>query len=298
MYPERHESQRFQVRPEDLVRGTVRLILLPEVFTRVSRMVDDPRCSGSAIAEVIGRDPVLASRLLRLANSPFYGFSSRVGTLSRAVTVIGGRGLRDLILASSFCDLFSRLGKGILDHEDFWQHSLFCGLAARLLGLRCGISETESLFVSGLMHDIGQLVLVDKVPEMARETQLRARDTGVPLYMLERSVIGCDHAEVGGELLRQWLLPATIYDAVACHHDPLRAEHAPLSAAIVHVADLIAHQFHPGPVLDGKEMLALISLQVSPRVRDLLDLDERLLQEFHEEILFQRDIVSEAMRAA
>jgi HD-like signal output (HDOD) protein len=295
---ERNLPHALQVRPEDLVKGTVRLIVVPEIFVRLNRMVDDPRCSGAALAELIGQDPGLAARLLRIANSPFYGFPSQIVTLSRAVTVIGRRGLRDLVLASSACDLFARLGGAQFDRRSFWQHSLFCGLYARLLGLRCGISEVEGLFVAGLLHDIGQLVILEKLPEIGRQTQLRARDGGAPLHLLEEAVIGCDHAAVGGELLRQWRLPVDIWEAVSCHHAPTTAEHAPLGAAIVHVADFLANACFPPRDIDWPLVLSELASCVASPVRDLMQLDERTLREFHEEILIQYDSLAETMLAA
>ncbi len=290
--------QALQVRPEDLVRGTIRLVVLPEVAIRVNRMVADPQCSGAAIAELIGRDPALAARLLRIANSPFYGFPSRIGTLLRAVTVIGRRGLRDLVLASSVCDLFARMGGDLLNRKSFWQRSLICGLYARLLGLRCGISEAESLFASGLLHDIGQLVILEKLPEIGRQTQLRAQDGSMPLHQLEQAVIGCDHAGVGAELLRQWHLPVDIWEPVRCHHAPMLAEHAPLGAAIIHVADILADESYPPREIDWRQVLSGLASSVAPPVRDLMDLDERTLREFQAEIRIQQDILAETMLAA
>jgi HD-like signal output (HDOD) protein len=230
----------MQMRPEDLVKGAVRLISLPEVFVKVTRMVDDPRTSGAMIARVIGEDPVLTARLLRVANSPLYGFPTRIDTISRAIAVIGTRGLRDLVLAYAAIDTLSRFKDGLIDMEAFWHRSLFCALTARLLGVRLRVIEAEALFVTGLLHDIGQLIIVHKLPEMARETHLRARDSGMHLHILEHAVIGFDHAEVGGELLRQWLLPEHIWEAVQCHHSPGAARHHALNAALIHIAAVVA----------------------------------------------------------
>lgn len=228
-----------QIRPEDLVKGAVRLVSLPDVFVRVTRLVDDPRASSAMIARVIGEDPALTARLLRIANSPLYGFPARIDTITRAIAVIGTRGLRDLVLAYAAIDVLSRFKDGLIDMGAFWRRSLMCALIARLLGVHSHVVEAESVFVSGLLHDIGQLIIVNKLPEMARETQLRAGD-GMPLHLLERAVIGFDHAEVGGELLRQWQLPELIWEPVRCHHAPGEAHNHALNAALVHVAAVAA----------------------------------------------------------
>jgi HD-like signal output (HDOD) protein len=284
----------INVRPEDLVRGSLRLVTLPEIFIKVSRMVDDPRCSGAAIAQAIGHDPALSARLLRIANSPFYGFPSRIDTLTRAVTVIGTRGLRDLVLASTAVRVFARVG--VLDMYAFWKHSLLCGLGSRLLAVRCGVPEPEALFVSGLLHDIGQIIILTKLPEVGRETRVRAEDCALPLHLLERSVMGFDHAAVGGELLRQWMLPKTIWEAVKFHHDPAGAT-ATLDASIVHVADVLAHRlFDP----DGEESASSETVYqvIDPTLVELTRLDASSLETYRQDVMAQFEALNGDLLAA
>jgi len=224
----------------DLIKGSVKLATLPEVFIKINDMVDDPSSSASDIGKFISQDPGLTARLLKIANSPFYGFPSRIDTVSRAITIIGTRGLRDLILATSVINNFTRIPSNYLDIHAFWSHSLYCGVLARLIAVKCNALHTEPFFVSGLLHDIGQLIILNKLPEMSRETQMRANDGVVPLYQVEQEVIGFDHAKVGSELLRDWKLPETIIDATEFHHEPGKAELSPLGACIVHIASAIA----------------------------------------------------------
>lgn len=228
--------------PKDLVRGTVRLVSLPDIFIKVNRMVDDPTSSASDIGKLISQDPTLTARLLKIANSPLYGFPSRIDTVSRSITVIGTRGLRDLILASQTIEMFSGFGNGFIDMYEFWRHSIYCGVLARILATKCNALHTEPFFVSGLLHDIGQLIILNKLPEMAKEAHLRSKDCAEPLFKLEDEIIGFNHAQVGGELLRMWKLPVNIRDAVAYHHAPGMATESPLGAAIVHMSTAIARK--------------------------------------------------------
>jgi HD-like signal output (HDOD) protein len=278
------------IRPEDLVKGSLRLVSLPEIVIKVSRMVDDPRCSGAAIAQAIGTDPALAARLLRIANSPFYGFPSRIETLARAVTVIGTRGLRDLVLATTAIRLISRLG--VMDMRAFWRHSLLCGMGARILAARAGLPEPEALFVSGLLHDVGQVIILMKLPEMGRETRMRAEDCGLPLHLLERSVMGFDHADVGGELLRQWMLPRSVWEAVKHHHDPAGASDI-LGASIVRAADILSHQ-----LFDARGDAAEAGDILSPALANMVGLDAERLEDYRREVLAQFEGLGEDLLAA
>jgi HD-like signal output (HDOD) protein len=287
----------MQMRPEDLVKGAVRLISLPEVFVKVTRMVDDPRTSGAMIARVIGEDPVLTARLLRVANSPLYGFPTRIDTISRAIAVIGTRGLRDLVLAYAAIDALSRFKDGLIDMAGFWHRSLFCALTARLLGVRLRVIEAEALFVTGLLHDIGQLIIVHKLPEMARETHLRARDSGMRLHILEHAVIGFDHAEVGGELLRQWLLPEPIWEAVRCHHSPGEARRHSLNAALIHIAAIVAETSYGGD-LSPQDETALayhLAAEIDPIAWAVTGLNSDVLIALYQEAADQLVPLSQTM---
>ena len=224
----------------DLIKGSVKLATLPEVFTKINEMVDDPSSSASDIGKFISQDPGLTARLLKIANSPLYGFPSRIDTVSRAITIIGTRGLRDLILATSVINNFAGMPGDHVDMQKFWSHSLYCGVIARLIAVKCNALHTEPFFVSGLLHDIGQLIILNKLPEMSRETQMRANDGAISLHEIEHEVIGFDHAKVGAELLRDWRLPETIVDSTEFHHEPGKAELSPLGASIVHIASELA----------------------------------------------------------
>ncbi len=233
------------MQPEDLIKGSIRLISLPEVFIKINEMVEDPASSATDVGNFISQDPALTARLLKIANSPLYGFPSRIDTISRSITIIGMRGIRDLVLASSTIDIFSKLSSDFIDMNNYWQHSMYCAVYARLLALKCNALHVEPFFISGLLHDIGQLIILHKLPEMARESHLRAKDHGLPLSQVEREVIGFDHMQVGVELLRFWHLPTTILDAVGFHQRPSEAQDSPLGAAIVHIANHFATRVYP-----------------------------------------------------
>lgn len=224
-----------------LVTGVASLVSLPEVCIQVNGMVDDDRSSAGDIARVISQDPGLTARLLKIANSSFYGFPSRIETVSRAVTIIGTRELRFLVLAASAVRSFDRISSDAIDMASFWRHSVYCGVIARLLAGRCRVLHSERLFVAGLLHDVGRLVMISRIPDLVQVMHFRARQAQEPMFEAEREVFDTDHGEVGAELMKLWRLPASLQSAAAYHHEPQRAPDYALEAALIHIADGLAH---------------------------------------------------------
>jgi len=238
-------QKRVKTTPYDLVSGVVRLVSLPEVCIRVNEMLEDPRTNASDIGRVISQDTGLTARLLKIVNSAFYGFPARIETVSRAVTVIGMRELRGLVLAASAVEAFSKIPNEILNMVKFWRHSVYCGVVAQLLAERCHVLHSERLFVAGLLHDIGKLILSHRLPDEMREVVSRMRNEQRPDYEIEREIFGFDHADVGGELLKVWQMPKTLTQAVLHHHRPSEAEEATMDVCLVHIANgmtLVAEQ--------------------------------------------------------
>ncbi len=234
------------VSPRELITGAIDLPSLPEVVMRAIELVNDPEASSIDIGRVLSEDSALTARLLKIVNSPFYGFPSRIDTVSRAITVIGTLDLLDLILATSVVKMFSGVPNDLVSMDGFWKHSLYGGVVARLLAARSKQPNVEHFFVAGLLHDLGSLVIYNKLPELAREALLRVRYNGIVLQQAEQELLGFDHATVGAELMRMWKLPNSLVDAIEFHHSPSRSQNYPLITAIVHVADVVASAIRSG----------------------------------------------------
>ena len=155
--------------PEDMVSGVSELVSLPEVCVRINEMLDDPGTTSKALGEVISHDPNLTARLLRMVNSAYYGIAAEVTTVSHAVTLVGLDELRSMVLATSASRAFANIPTELVDMDMFWHHSVYCGLVARVLGEVRGMRQRERLFVIGLLHDVGRLVLYHQAPAVARE---------------------------------------------------------------------------------------------------------------------------------
>ncbi|MDH3325967.1 MAG: HDOD domain-containing protein [Gammaproteobacteria bacterium] len=234
------------ITPEQFLRDVDHLVALPDVCFRVNEMVDDPNSSALDIAHVLSRDPNLTAQLLRIANSPYYGFPSRVETISRAISVIGMQDLRDLVLSTSVINAFSADKNDLINMDKYWRHSLFTGFIARELGSKTTTKVLckERLFAAGLLHDIGQLVMLAKIPEIMRVVLHRAKADAEPYHEVEQVVFGLGHSEIGAALMKKWHLPESFQAVALYHHEPEKAEAFKLEVSIVHIANAMSHIAH------------------------------------------------------
>lgn len=220
------------------------ILALPEVYGRLAAKLDDPYASNGELGELIALDPGIATRVLRLANSPFYGLASTVSTVSQAISIIGRVSLAKTVLGVSVISVFDRMvavSRATL--RSHWKHSVFCGLLSRALGRATAASaDGETLFMAGLLHDVGRLVLWQTFGGAAEVAGQPDQDAFVPEGAVADEVarFGWDHATVGGALLRRWQLPDPLVSAVLWHHDPLMASRDQAIVDIVCAANVMA----------------------------------------------------------
>jgi putative nucleotidyltransferase with HDIG domain len=228
--------------PEGLVADIEDLATLPEVALRIANMVDDPTSSAIDIGREISNDAALTARLLRVANSPAFGQHGKIVTISRAIAVLGVRQVRDLTVGLTAIRTFDGIANSLVTMESFWRQSVLCAVAAGHIVAQRGGGRGESPFVAGLLHDIGQLVLFNRVPELARQALLMSVDAAddLGLYLCERKVMGFDHGAVGVALARKWGLPLSLQECIQFHHEPERAQAHPIEVATVHIANSVA----------------------------------------------------------
>lgn len=229
----------------ELLADVSALVSPPEILIRLRQAIDAPDSTSESIAAIVMQDPNLSARILHMANSAMYGLNHRVETVSRAISIIGQRALYHLALAVTASQTFSRLPSELVNIAVFWRHSVFSALIARNLAQRCQVLHPERLFVAGLLHDLGSLVLYQRYPDVLRESLLTSRGNEEVLAQQERELIGFDHAEVGGALLELWGLPDILQQAVTYHHRPTVPGHS-LEVAIVHLADTLANRTDQG----------------------------------------------------
>lgn len=274
--------------PELLVRSITKVASLPSIFTRLNDAINEHNTTNKDFANIINEDTAIAARLLRITNSALYNFPSKVETITHAITIIGTNQLRDLVLASSVIAMFKDVSEDVISMESFWRHSIACGIAARAIASLRREANIERFFVAGLLHDIGRLVLFMELPEYM-DVVLQQRDAeGDMLYKHEREVIGFDHAQLGGLLLKAWQLPARLIEGVALHHAPMRAVQFPVEAAVVHAADVLANAMQLGS--SGEKFVPAIN----PKAWEIIDIPtdsiesifERTAQQYTDAVKF------------
>ena len=224
--------------PVDIVQMEVRLPPMPGVLLELQEVIHRPDVSASAIADVIAKDPGLAAWLLKLVNSPYYGFSAKVSTISRAVTLVGTRQIQILAMGGALNSLAVLLPKGLMNMDRFWQHSMATGIAAQEIWRLTGRAESEQLFVAGLLHDCGKLAMVYAAPKVSQYLHGVARQGLKPCYLAEKEYLGFDHARLGGMLMHRWNMPLPLVIAILRHHEVEDPGRYP-EAAAVHVANLL-----------------------------------------------------------
>lgn len=253
-------------RPEDLIRGAVEVGTVQTMYQRLIQVMDHPLSSAADVGKIISEDPGLTARLLRLVNSPIYGFPSRIDTVTQAISIVGMTQLRDLAVGTAFIKLFTNVPSHLADMDSFWRHSIACGLAARQLAGQRREANVERFFVAGLLHDIGRPIMFTRAPVEAARALAESRQTGQLLFQLEQQAFGFHHGAVGALLLERWRLPGMLVDAAAWHHTPRLATKFPLEAAVIHVADLIANAMKLGtsgePNVPGFEVSAWDTLGI------------------------------------
>lgn len=237
---------KLNMSPELLVSDVAGLISLPDVCVRVKEMVEDTSYSAADIGKVVSKDAALTARLLRIVNSAFYQFPSKIETVSRAVTIVGNRELRDLVFAATVAGIFEKISSDLIDIEAFWRHAVYSGIFSRIIAKKCRVLHNERLFIAGLMHDIGRLVIAYKLPAESREILQTVKQQQIPLHQAEQAILGFDHAQVGAELMKVWALPASHQAAARNHHKPELGQDFSLDASIVYVANLITELAETG----------------------------------------------------
>jgi len=230
------------LRIKKITEKIIGLPTLPTVVSKMIELVDNPKTSAASLASLISTDQALTAKILKMANSAYYGFSREIATVNMAIVVMGFNAVKEMGLSLSVFDMFKDLSN--IRHFDvtlYWQHSVGCGVAAKMVARKFRNNLAGEAFVSGLLHDIGKIVINQYLHAEFTEIMNRVADNNEPLDTVEMELLGTHHGEIGGWLADRWRLPMVIADAIKHHHTPWDSKKNRLLVAMVNVANYLCH---------------------------------------------------------
>ncbi len=239
---------------------------LPTALQEVSRLLELPNTTTDQVAKVISFDQVLAAKVLKMVNSPIYGFPGRIGTVKHALVLLGFNVIRGLIISTSVYDDMNRAMRGL------WDHSVGCSLACGELARALGMKDPEEYAVAGLLHDLGKVVSALQLPEAKARVDAVVKEQDLLYIDAETQVLGFGHDRINAWLAEHWNLPPAIREGMAFHHKPMSARIYPQMACVVHVGNFMARLFEYGSGGDDNVP------PLSPHALKLLGMNQRSLE--------------------
>jgi len=211
---------------------------LPEAVSEIVSLVNKPDSSAAQVCNVIQKDIGLTAKLLQVANSAYYAFPNRIGSVQLAVSLLGMNEVRNIVLSATVVSMFKSIkGAPFLSFRELWTHSVNCAVAARTIASRVPDLSPEEAFVGGLLHDVGMVVLLEKMQEDLKKIVQLAKKEEIPFVEAERRYWEHTHARIGSVLARMWKLPKAVAQAAEQHHF-FSSDSASFSlTAVVHLAD-------------------------------------------------------------
>jgi len=271
------QAQQDDALPPELMTALNRVTeisSLPEVTTRIVEVVEDPKSTAQDMHEIVKHDPALATKVLKVVNSAFYGLPSQIASLDRAIVMLGLSAVKNISLAASLSRLF-RPGaiSERFDARDLWTHCISVGVCARLLA-KHSFGHMEEAFVAGLVHDMGLLIEFQISPDKLREVAERCEKQPQDFLAAEQEIIGADHQAFGAALSTKWKFPTGLCCAISHHHNPetLKPELRKIVTA-VRIADTICCQNELGFYLTAQTQ------DISDEILDYIGIDESAVGE-------------------
>lgn len=228
---------------------------LPTVLQKITSLLQNPQTSAEEIGRAITNDQSLASKVLKLVNSAFYGFPGRISTITHAVVILGFSTIKNIVLTASIFESFKKgkdTGTNLFDMEKFWMHSIACGAASLSIARQTGYKEKEECFIAGLLHDVGKILLCQYMPEEFNKVIVGVKENDKLFIDIEKEELNATHQEIGGLLVEKWNLPKNLQSAVKYHHNPMKSQEHFEMTSIVHVADILIRALDMGNGGDNK----------------------------------------------
>ncbi len=263
---------------------------IPGVAVRIMEIVADPEFSTDELVATASTDPVLTGKVLRLCNSSLYGLSREIRTPGEAVAYLGTRTLVNLAISTCVAAYYHGKSEGyFLQEGELWKHSVACGMACQKLAARARSPMRNVAFTAGVLHNIGKVAMAEFIPDQADKIRRSLAEAPRDFTLVEREVLGMDHAEAGGIVAENWNLPEIMTNAIKNHHSPPDIDKDGDLTALVHIADCISMDMGIGTGIDG------LSYRFHKRALSILGLDTNDLSlvkiELVEEFAKNQDLI-------
>jgi putative nucleotidyltransferase with HDIG domain len=260
-----------------IIKDTRSLPTLPGIITKLSSLAEDGKVSVDEMARVVTSDQVLSAKVLKLVNSPFYGFSGRISTVSKALILLGVNVVKSLAISSSIFEIMEKNTVGL------WEHSLGAAVAANIIARKLNLPEREEISTAALLHDIGKVIMKIKLEQDYDHLMNVIKEKELPMIDCERELFNVDHAEIGEWLVKSWLLPEKLIEPIAYHHHVEKSSNQRAKTAVVHVADVLVKASGFG--FSGDEFVS----RIQPVAWEKLGLNELILKDIVSE--FENNLV-------
>jgi putative nucleotidyltransferase with HDIG domain len=254
------------------IKDTRSIPALPGIISKLSALAENDKVSAQEMARVVAADQVLSAKVLRLVNSPFYGFSGRVSTVANALILLGVNVVKSLALSSSIFEIMEKHVVGL------WEHSLGAGVAASIIARNLKLPEAEEISTAALLHDIGKVIIRINLKNDYDGLHRIIEEKGCGMLDAEREMLGTDHAEIGEWLASTWYLPVKLNEPIAFHHAVERSTQQPVKTAAVHLADVLVKASGFG--FSGDDLVP----RIQPAAWQRLGMNEALLGPIVEEL--------------
>ena len=265
----------------DIINQTVEIATLPEVTLRIIEVVQDPRSTAHDLHKIVSNDPALSARVLRVVNSAFYGLPGQIGSIDRAIMMLGLNAVKNIAIAASLAKMFKK--GAICDDftgKDLWTHSVAVGATNKLITNAIGLAMPDEAFLAGLIHDLGLVAIMQSQSQKLLEIVQMAK-AGIPFRKAEDQVLGTNHQEIGMALAAKWKFPRSFQYVTGYHHNPTDlARENRLLAMVTHVSDLLSSQKQFGITLTVEtEEISAEALEEIGLTRGQLDEIQTLIEE-------------------
>ncbi len=258
---------------------------VPSVLKQLSTIIENPKISLNEISHFVSKDPALTTKILQMVNSALYGFPGRISSVNHAVMLLGLNVVKGLLLSVSVFEIMHKAMIGLREH------SIGVAIASKVIAQKKGLKEPEEVFVAGLLHDVGKVILILLYPDEYEKAVKETDTSSIAIFDAERNHFSETHAAVAGWLSEKWHFPKKLCDCLANHHRPPVSTLAPLETSIVHMADILVKARGIG--YSGDHLVP----ELNSQAHDILNLTESDFREVLKEVEDSVEQTEEEFRA-